>query len=76
MKITLIELNPQHSMATYQLALTSISNFFLFSEVATTQQTDSIVYKCYNLKPLERGKRSNSCIRVNIRELNRELYTR
>ena len=31
---------------------------------------------CYELKPLELGKRTNSCIRVNIRELDRELFTK
>ena len=47
-KIILIELNLWYSMATHQLALTPISDFFLSSEVATMQQIDSIVYK---LKP-------------------------
>ena len=31
---------------------------------------------CYELKSLELGKRTNSYIRVNTRELNRELFTR
>jgi len=35
MKITLIELDPQYLMATHQLALTPILDFFLSSEVAT-----------------------------------------
>jgi len=35
-------------MAIYQSALTSISDFFLLSEVVIIQQTDSIGYK---LKP-------------------------
>jgi len=35
MKITLIELDLQYSMATHQSALTSISDFSLPSEVAT-----------------------------------------
>ena len=48
MKITLIELNLWYSMATYQSALTSISDFSPSSEVATTQQTDSTAHK---LKP-------------------------
>ena len=48
MKITLIELDLQCSMVTYQSVLTSISNFFPSSEVATTQQTDRAAYK---LKP-------------------------
>ena len=48
MKITLIELNLQCLMATHQLALTLISDFFLSSEVATTQQTDGTAHK---LKP-------------------------
>jgi len=48
MKITLIELNLWCSMATYQSALTSISDFSLLSEVVTTWQTDSAAYK---LKP-------------------------
>ena len=48
MKITLIELNLQYLMATYQLALTPISDFFLSSEVATMQQTDGTAHK---LKP-------------------------
>jgi len=48
MKITLIELNLWYSTVTYQSALTSISDFFLLSEVVTIQQTDNTVYK---LKP-------------------------
>ena len=48
MKITLIELDLQYSTATYQSALTSISDFFLLSEVVTTQQTDGVAHK---LKP-------------------------
>ena len=48
MKITLIELNLQYLMATYQLALTPISDFFPSSEVATMQQTDGTAHK---LKP-------------------------
>ena len=35
-------------MVTYQLALTSISDFFLLSKVATIQQIDGITHK---LKP-------------------------
>jgi len=30
----------------------------------------------YELKPLELGKRTNSCIRVNTRELDREPFTK
>jgi len=37
------------------------------------RQTDS---NCYELKLLEWGKRTNSCIRVNTRELDRELFTK
>jgi len=48
MKITLIELDLWCSTATHQSALTPISDFFLLSKVATTQQTDSAAYK---LKP-------------------------
>ena len=29
-----------------------------------------------NFKPLELGKRKNSCIKVNIRELDREPFTK
>ena len=45
MKITLIELDLQCSIATHQ---SPISDFFLSSEVATIWQTDSVAYK---LKP-------------------------
>ena len=45
MKITLIELNLQCSMATHQSALTLISDFFLSSEVVTMWQTDSAAHK-------------------------------
>jgi len=31
---------------------------------------------CYDLKSLEWNKRTNSCIRVNTRKLNRELFTK
>ena len=50
MKITLIELNLWCSTATYQSALTLISDLFLFlsSEVAIMWQTDGAVHK---LKP-------------------------
>ena len=48
MKITLIELDLQCSMATHQSALTLTPDFFLSSEVATMQQTNSTVYE---LKP-------------------------
>jgi len=45
MKITLIELDIQYSMMTYQSALTPILDFFLLSEVVTMQQTDNIAHK-------------------------------
>jgi len=48
MKITLIELDLQFSMATYQLALTPILDFFPLSEVVTMWQTDGAAHK---LKP-------------------------
>ena len=32
--------------------------------------------KCYELKSLEVDKRTNSCIRVNIRELDKKLFTK
>jgi len=31
---------------------------------------------CYELKSLELDKRTNSCIKVNTRKLNRELFTK
>jgi len=31
---------------------------------------------CYELKSLELDERTNSCIRVNTRELDRELFTK
>ena len=48
MKITLIELNLQCLIATYQSVLTSVLDFFLLSEVATMWQIDSVAHK---LKP-------------------------
>jgi len=45
MKITLIELDLWYSMATYQSALTLISDFFPLSKVATMQQTDGAAHK-------------------------------
>jgi len=48
MKITLIELDLQCSTMIHQSVLTSISDFFLPSEVVTMWQTDSTAYK---LKP-------------------------
>ena len=48
MKITSIELNLQCSIATYQLVLAFILNFFLLLEIVITWQTDSAVHK---LKP-------------------------
>ena len=48
MKITLIKLDLQCSIATHQSALTLISDFFLLSEVVITWQTDGTAYK---LKP-------------------------
>jgi len=47
-KIILIKLDPQYSMATYPSVLTLISDFFLLSEVATMWQTDGAAHK---LKP-------------------------
>ena len=35
-----------------------------------------LVLWCYELKSLELDKRTNSCIRINIRELNKELFTK
>jgi len=32
-------------------------------------------YVCYELKSLELAKRTNPCIRVNTRELNRDSFT-
>ena len=37
--------------------------------------THCLGISCYELKPLELDKRTNSCIRVNTRELNRKLFT-
>jgi len=48
MKITLIELDLWYSTVTHQSVLTSISNFFFSSEVATIYQLDSTAHK---LKP-------------------------
>jgi len=45
MKIILIELNLWCSTATYQSALTSISDFIHSSEVVTIWQTDSTAHK-------------------------------
>jgi len=45
MKITLIELNLWCSTVIYQSVLTSISDFFLLSEIITIQQTDGTAYK-------------------------------
>jgi len=33
-------------------------------------------FKCYNLRTLEWIQRSNSCIREDTRELNKELFTK
>ena len=33
-----------------------------------------IISSCYNLKSLKLNRRSDSCIRVNIRELNKKFY--
>ena len=35
-----------------------------------------ILASCYGLKPLELGKKTNPCIRVNTRELNRVPSTK
>ena len=50
---------------------TKISNI---SKKYTSSMDDK--QDCYELKPLERGKRLNSCIRVNTRELDKELFTK
>jgi len=41
----------------------------VFGEHIKNEQT------CYELKSLELDKRTNSCIRVNTRELNRDSFT-
>jgi len=38
--------------------------------------TITISYNCYNLRTLERIQRSNSCIKEDTRELDRELFTK
>ena len=47
--------------------------FALFWEAVIGPEVEAF---CYELKPLELGKRTNSCIGVNTRELNRELFTK
>jgi len=47
-----------------------------FLERVESISTGGVELPCYELKPLELGKRTNSYIRVNTRELNRELYTK
>ena len=58
MKIILIKLDPQYSMATYPSVLTLISDFFLLSEVATMWQIDSVAHK---LKPRLFYKSAHLC---------------
>ena len=59
--------------------LIEVGNHILITLIETTL---SMMYEltywstCYKLKSLELDKRTNSCIRVNIRELNRELFTK
>jgi len=49
----------------------------LMSEERDVQNTSNIhKAACYDLRSLEWDKRTNSCIRVNTRELNRELFTK
>ena len=47
-------------------------------QISNDQNSTSQIAKpnCYELKPLELGKRTNSCIRVNTRELNRNPFTK
>jgi len=47
-------------------------------QISNDQNSTSQIAKpnCYELKPLELGKRTNSCIRVNTRELNRDPFTK
>ena len=47
-----------------------------FLERVESISTGRVELPYYELKPLELGKRTNSYIRVNTRELNRELYTK
>ena len=54
-------------------------DFHLLVWTTSNMQEDNIVMEnklCYNLKPLELDKRSNSCIKVNIRELDKEFCTK
>jgi len=48
------------------------------SKLQINTTTKSLLHKqiCYELKSLEWNKKTNSCIRVNIRELDRELFTK
>jgi len=43
--------------------------------VISFKKHDKIGNGCYELKPFELGKRTNSCIRINTRELDRNLFT-
>jgi len=40
------------------------------------KRAKNLIPSCYNLKSLEWDKRTNSCIRVNTKELDRELFTK
>ena len=44
-------------------------------EIKTTFSDKTKAADCYELKPLELGKRTNSCIRVNTRELDKDPFT-
>jgi len=54
-----------------KLPVVSQTFFFCYNSL-----TNSFLQQCYKLKLLGLDKRTNSCIRENTRELDRELYTK
>ena len=57
-----------------RLLFISILSWYITNDLVEDIE-DALEDCCYNLRPLEWDKRSNSYIKVNTRELNKELFT-
>ena len=61
-------------MLPFRLLFISILSWYITNDLVEDIE-DALEDCCYNLRPLEQDKKSNSYIRVNTRELNKELFT-
>jgi len=75
----LIDRSNNQNIKSYIKRLNNITIQVLLDSYSVVVVSDTSVKNqvaCYELKSLELDKRTNSCIRVNTRELNKELFTK